>query len=156
MHTYIHACIHTYICKYLFVTTFQWGLRSNFSHHLFITRLPKSTLNFRFLGKSSWQFYLHPEFLPEFCWKEVAELIFFSYFVSMSDLGFEEANILSTRLRQLPEQNVEIGFFKCFNVVTFLQTILNYLARNEYFLSNIHVVKVFAFFIFSLISLTLV
>ena len=33
-------------------------------------------------------FYIRSEFLPEICWEEVAEEIFF-YIVLMSDLGFE-------------------------------------------------------------------
>ena len=40
----------------------------------------KSTPNDRFLRNFSWQFYLLSEFLPEICWEEVAEEIFFFYF----------------------------------------------------------------------------
>ena len=38
----------------------------------------------------SWQVYLLSAFLPDICWKEIAkEIFFFSYFVLMSDLGYE-------------------------------------------------------------------
>ena len=49
----------------------------------------KSTLNADFLRNFSWQFYLLSEFLPEICWEEIAEEIFFSYFVFMSGLELE-------------------------------------------------------------------
>ena len=37
----------------------------------------------------SWQFNLLSEFLPEICWEEVAEEIFFYFSFLMSDLGNE-------------------------------------------------------------------
>ena len=92
--SYIHIYIHNWSLQPF---SQDYGLASHTTHVVCVNFIrERRDLQFNvdserqiFWETFSWQFYLLSEFLPEICWEEVAEEIFFFISFLMTDLGYE-------------------------------------------------------------------